>query len=243
MRSARWRWCWSIGRSTRRSQSTNESLSVALAVLVAVCRAGGDLDTAWQAATSRLDIGHRLGGHHVFYYAIRDAVDVTLDRRDLDTATRLLTELDTHATALDTDTANFTQADAVTRLRRQLGEIDTTSWPLPTNCLSPSPGTRSTRTGIRRRWPRRAGRCKPPSGWTTPPCWVALVIEATALRMSGDHVAALARYTRVLGLAEGPTTRGCLDHQPATRAVARAYGSLTDGRSGAIYRRARVTRT
>lgn len=99
-------------------------LRTALGVLIAACRADGDLDTAWQAATRGLDICRRLGGHHVLYHATRDVVDVALDRRDLDTATRLLTELDTHASALDTDTGKSRLADGVTRRRRRLAEID-----------------------------------------------------------------------------------------------------------------------
>jgi tetratricopeptide (TPR) repeat protein len=46
--------------------------------------------------------------------------------------------------------------------------------------------------------------------------------EASALRMSGDD-AALARYTRVLALAEDPTTRDRLDQPETSEAVARAY--------------------
>jgi tetratricopeptide (TPR) repeat protein len=48
----------------------------------------------------------------------------------------------------------------------------------------------------------------------------ALEQEADALRMAGDYTTALARYTRILGLAQDPHTT--LD-DPANRAVARAY--------------------
>jgi tetratricopeptide (TPR) repeat protein len=56
----------------------------------------------------------------------------------------------------------------------------------------------------------------------------ALRIEASALRMLGDSAAALARYTRILGLAEDPATAGRLDHPDAARAVARAYWGWVD---------------
>src|SRR5690349_15054167 len=50
----------------------------------------------------------------------------------------------------------------------------------------------------------------------------ALEAEADAQRMSGDFPAALARYTRILGLADDPAVTAHLDHL-ATEAVARAY--------------------
>jgi len=51
----------------------------------------------------------------------------------------------------------------------------------------------------------------------------ALSAEAIALRQMGDHTAALARYTRILGLAEDPATAGRLDHPSVARAVADAH--------------------
>jgi tetratricopeptide (TPR) repeat protein len=51
----------------------------------------------------------------------------------------------------------------------------------------------------------------------------ALSAEAVALDMLGDKAAALARYTRILGLAEDPATRGRLDDPAAAQEVARAH--------------------
>jgi len=51
----------------------------------------------------------------------------------------------------------------------------------------------------------------------------ALEAEAAALRLTGDYTAALARYTRLLGLAEDPATASRLDHPSAARAVADAH--------------------
>jgi tetratricopeptide (TPR) repeat protein len=53
----------------------------------------------------------------------------------------------------------------------------------------------------------------------------ALLEEADALRMAGDNTAALARYTRLLGLAQDP--HSTLD-DPASRAVAQAYTDWAD---------------
>jgi tetratricopeptide (TPR) repeat protein len=51
----------------------------------------------------------------------------------------------------------------------------------------------------------------------------ALVAEADALRMLGADAAALARYTRVLALADDPATGAALGTPSAAWAVARAY--------------------
>jgi len=51
----------------------------------------------------------------------------------------------------------------------------------------------------------------------------ALRVEADALRQMGDPAAALARYTRILGLAEDRGTSGRLDDQRAAQAVALAH--------------------
>ena len=50
----------------------------------------------------------------------------------------------------------------------------------------------------------------------------ALQIEASTLRLMGDFAAALARYTRIMGLAEDPATSGRLDDPDAAEAVADA---------------------
>lgn len=67
---------------------------------------------------------HRLSSHHVLYYATRDAVDVALDRGDLDTARDLLPDLARHATALDTDTDTATTTDEVAQRRKRLADVD-----------------------------------------------------------------------------------------------------------------------
>jgi tetratricopeptide (TPR) repeat protein len=51
----------------------------------------------------------------------------------------------------------------------------------------------------------------------------ALWVEASALQMTGDYQAALAGFTRILGLAEDPATSGRLDDPQAARAVASAH--------------------
>jgi tetratricopeptide (TPR) repeat protein len=50
-----------------------------------------------------------------------------------------------------------------------------------------------------------------------------LWVEADATKLMGDHPAALALCTRILGLAEDPSTRGRLDHLQAAKAVAAAH--------------------
>jgi tetratricopeptide (TPR) repeat protein len=51
----------------------------------------------------------------------------------------------------------------------------------------------------------------------------ALSAEAVALDMLGDKAAALARYTRILGLAEDPATRGRLEDPAVAWQVAQAH--------------------
>ena len=53
----------------------------------------------------------------------------------------------------------------------------------------------------------------------------ALDAEAASLQLMGDDTAALARYTRMLGLAEDSSTRGRLDDPLAAWAVAAAYSN------------------
>jgi len=67
----------------------------------------------------------RVGGHYRPYFAVRDAVDVALDRADLDTARRLLTDLETHATALDVTAGTTTYTAETAELRRRLTELET----------------------------------------------------------------------------------------------------------------------
>ena len=56
----------------------------------------------------------------------------------------------------------------------------------------------------------------------------ALNVEAASLQMMGDYTAALARYTRILGLAEDPSARGRLDEPMAAWTVASAYWNWVD---------------
>jgi tetratricopeptide (TPR) repeat protein len=51
----------------------------------------------------------------------------------------------------------------------------------------------------------------------------ALRAEATATKQNGNDPAALASYTRILGLAEDPSTRGRLDDRRAAEAIAAAH--------------------
>jgi tetratricopeptide (TPR) repeat protein len=51
----------------------------------------------------------------------------------------------------------------------------------------------------------------------------ALQAQGAALQQTGDYAAALARYTRILGLAEDRATSSRLDHLQAAEAIADAY--------------------
>jgi tetratricopeptide (TPR) repeat protein len=102
----------------------DDALCPALAALVAACRAGGDLDGAWRAATRGMEAAGRVGGHYRPYYATRDALDVALDRGDADTARRLLADLDAHAAALDTTTGTDTRARETARRRSRLAQLE-----------------------------------------------------------------------------------------------------------------------
>jgi tetratricopeptide (TPR) repeat protein len=95
-----------------------------LDALAAAARACGDLDTAWHSATRHLDAATRIGGHYRPYYATLTAVDVALDRGDLDTARRLLVDLDRHAAALDTAAGTNTHTKDTAWRRRRLAKLD-----------------------------------------------------------------------------------------------------------------------
>src|SRR6266849_5301933 len=56
----------------------------------------------------------------------------------------------------------------------------------------------------------------------------ALRVQASTLRMTGDFAAALARYTKIMALAEDPATSGRLDDPLAAEAVAGAYSGWVD---------------
>jgi tetratricopeptide (TPR) repeat protein len=103
----------------------DNALCTSLEALAAACRAGGDLDAAWQAATRYLEAAGRIGGHYRPYYAARTAADIALDRGDLDTARQLLAELDEHAKALDTDTATTTWTSETARRHQRLADLAT----------------------------------------------------------------------------------------------------------------------
>jgi tetratricopeptide (TPR) repeat protein len=64
----------------------DNALCTSLHVLTRACRARGDLDAAWQSATRNLAAANRIGSQFRRYYATRMAVDVALDRADLDGA-------------------------------------------------------------------------------------------------------------------------------------------------------------
>jgi tetratricopeptide (TPR) repeat protein len=98
----------------------DNTLCEPLQALVAACRAAGDLDAAWQAATRQMEAAGRVGEHFRPYHAVRDAVDVALDRGDLDTARGLLADLDSHSTALDTTAGTTTHTDEAAERHRRL---------------------------------------------------------------------------------------------------------------------------
>lgn len=104
----------------------DEALRTALNALVEAHRALGDYEAAWHTATRSLDVARRIGGHYVPYSAVRGAVDVALDRGDVDTARHLITELDQHAAALDADTGNTTLTADAARRHRRLAKLDGT---------------------------------------------------------------------------------------------------------------------
>jgi tetratricopeptide (TPR) repeat protein len=95
----------------------------AVEALVAVCQASGDLDGAWQAATRGLKAAGRVGGHYRLFHATRVAVDVALDCGDVETARRLLADLDGHAVALDRSDGTGAWAREVARRRERLAQL------------------------------------------------------------------------------------------------------------------------
>jgi tetratricopeptide (TPR) repeat protein len=99
------------------------ALCTALAALTAACRAAGEPDAAWAAATRCLDAAGRIGGHYRPYFATRDAVDVALDRGDLTTATHVLADLDQHAATMDTATGTTTYTGETAQRRQRLTRL------------------------------------------------------------------------------------------------------------------------
>jgi hypothetical protein len=102
----------------------DSTLCETLRALVAASRAAGDLDVAWQAAR-QMEAAGRVGEQLWLYDAVRDVVDVALDRGDLDTARGLLADLDNHAAVLDAAAGTTTRTREAAERRRGL-EAD--SW-------------------------------------------------------------------------------------------------------------------
>ena len=100
----------------------DNALCASLDVLAEACRAGGDLEAAWQAATRYLEAAGRIGGHNQPYYAARAAVDIALDRSDLPAAKRLLGELDEHAAALNAATGTTRYTGETARRHQRLAD-------------------------------------------------------------------------------------------------------------------------
>jgi len=101
----------------------DNALCTSLHVLTRACRARGDLDAAWQSATRNLAAANRIGSQFRRYYATRMAVDVALDRSDLEAARPLLTELDGLAAAMDTATGLRRCADEATARHLRFGQV------------------------------------------------------------------------------------------------------------------------
>jgi tetratricopeptide (TPR) repeat protein len=105
----------------------DEALCTSLDVLAEACRADGDLEAAWQAATRRLEAAGRIGGHYRPFYAARMAADVALDRGDLAAARRLVAELDEHAAALDADGGTTSFGSEAAQRRHGLARLEETA--------------------------------------------------------------------------------------------------------------------
>ena len=104
----------------------DDSLFDALSTVVAVHQAAGDLDAAAVAAGRLLESARRLGGHYNLYFAVRDVVDVALDRGDLGQARELLTELGEHADALAAVDATTGWAAELAKRRERLSRAEST---------------------------------------------------------------------------------------------------------------------
>jgi tetratricopeptide (TPR) repeat protein len=106
----------------------DEALCTSLDTLAAACRADGDLDAAWQAATRHLETAGRVGGHYRPYYAARTATEIALDRGDHAAAREILASLNEHARAMDaaTGTTAYTAyaTEASRRRKRLTGDGD-----------------------------------------------------------------------------------------------------------------------
>ncbi len=101
----------------------DNALCTSLHTLTRACRASGDLDAAWASATRNLAAANRLGSQFRRYYATRMAVDVALDRTDLDAARPLLAELDVLAAAMDGSSGLRRCTEEATARHLRLGQV------------------------------------------------------------------------------------------------------------------------
>jgi tetratricopeptide (TPR) repeat protein len=113
------------------------ALCTSLEALSAACRADGDLEAAWQAATRHLEAAGRIGGHYRPYYAARTAADIALDRGDLAAAREILADLDEHARAMDTATGLTAYTASAAQCHQRLAELGTR--PLPVKACRRAP--------------------------------------------------------------------------------------------------------
>lgn len=101
----------------------DDSLCAALDVLVAACRASGDLDTAHAAAGRMLALARRLACDERLYFALRDSADVAVDRGDAATARAALAEARPLAEAFDRDSGTVELADELGSLEDRLAAL------------------------------------------------------------------------------------------------------------------------
>ena len=93
-------------------------VAYALRCRVKVLRAAEDSTAAWNFAIRELEAAQRIGLNCYLYYAVRDLVDVALDRHNLDSARSYLPDLDRYAAIEDKPLGRSFYADA-TALRHQ----------------------------------------------------------------------------------------------------------------------------
>jgi hypothetical protein len=91
----------------------DDYLACDLAVLAKAHRAAGDLEAGWQAACLAMDAAARVGSHDRSFRAALAAADIALDRGDLVTAGRLVSELGGHAAALDASAGTASRSGEV----------------------------------------------------------------------------------------------------------------------------------
>jgi hypothetical protein len=101
------------------------ALSLVLDALVDAALAAEDLDAAWRTATRWLEAAGRVGGHTRPYYATRSALVVAIERGDVETAERLLADLDRYAAIMDGATGGTDYRGEADELRGRLAELTT----------------------------------------------------------------------------------------------------------------------